>query len=97
MTLWSGELNKSKLTWIKETFLPTTHNLWELGVGKDGSVYNTGSSIIKANLNAYIYVVYTLSCHITDFIPKIYDVFSLISVQNLKSIYKVMEVTNQNK
>jgi hypothetical protein len=52
MTLGSGELNKSKLTWIKETFLPTTHNLWKLGVGKDGSVYNTGSSIIKANLNA---------------------------------------------
>jgi hypothetical protein len=39
MTLGSGELNKSKLTWIKETFLPTTHNLWKLGVGKDGSIY----------------------------------------------------------
>jgi ribonucleotide reductase beta subunit family protein with ferritin-like domain len=37
--IWSGELNKSKLTWIKETFLPTTHNLWKLGVGKDGSIY----------------------------------------------------------
>jgi hypothetical protein len=59
MTLGSGEPNKSKLTWIKETFLPTTHNLWKLGVGKDGSVYNTGSTDNEIHVSIIEVIGYT--------------------------------------
>ena len=59
------------LTLINEAFLPATMELWQFGVGEDGYIYQTWSTIIKTDLNTKIYVVNSFTWHVCYLITEI--------------------------